>query len=63
MPSSYLSDPEHGLQQAMQMRWLADQANDTAAREDMLRVACQYDLLAERARISWSAVRSPTQAR
>jgi hypothetical protein len=50
MPSRFVNDPEHWMQRAVQMRALVDDAKDTEAKEMMLRIATDYERLAERAR-------------
>jgi hypothetical protein len=46
-----ISDPEHWRQRAAHMRLLAKDSNDLDARATMLRIADDYDRLAERAEI------------
>jgi hypothetical protein len=47
--TSFINDPEHWRQRAEEARALADQMNDEASRQTMLRIAADYDRLAERA--------------
>ena len=49
MSSSHINDPEHWRQRAQDMRKLAQDVNDSAAKQTMLRIAADYDRLAERA--------------
>jgi hypothetical protein len=49
MPASFINDPEHWRQRAEQMRALAGEVNDEQAKETMLRIAKDYERLAERA--------------
>jgi hypothetical protein len=49
VPASFINDPEHWRQRAEEARRLAEQINDSAAKETMLRVAADYDRLATRA--------------
>jgi hypothetical protein len=49
MSTSHINDPEHWRDQAGKMRQLAYVANNAQAREDMLSLARDYDLLAKRA--------------
>ena len=49
MTTSFINDPEHWGQRAEEARALADQMNDEASKQAMLRIAADYDRLAERA--------------
>jgi hypothetical protein len=49
MSGRFTSDPEHWRQRAAQMRLLAKESNDLDAKATMLRIADDYDHLAERA--------------
>jgi hypothetical protein len=49
MPTSFINDPEHWRNHAERARSLADQINDQAFKQMMLRTAADYDRLAERA--------------
>jgi hypothetical protein len=49
MPASFINDPEHWRKRAKEMRALADQVSDPEAKQTMLRIAKDYDHLAERA--------------
>ena len=47
--ASHINDPAHWRSRAEEMRALAESAKDDAAKETMLRVAKDYERLAERA--------------
>jgi hypothetical protein len=49
VPSHFINDPAHWRQRAKEARTLAEQINDQASKEAMLRIAQDYDRLAERA--------------
>ena len=49
MPASSINDPEHWRARAEEMRRLAENINDAATKEMMLRIACDYEKLAVRA--------------
>jgi hypothetical protein len=49
MPASFINDPEHWHQRAKEARTLADLMNDEDSRQAMLRIAADYERLAERA--------------
>ena len=49
MPTSFINDPEHWLDRAKEARTLGDQMNDEGAKQAMLRIAADYERLAERA--------------
>jgi hypothetical protein len=51
MSTSHINDPEHWRQRAQEMRKLAEDIKDSAARQTMLRIAADYDRLAERAEL------------
>ena len=52
MPQAhYINDPGHWLDRAEEMRELAQDVKDEAARQTMLRLAQDYDRLAERAEL------------
>jgi hypothetical protein len=50
MPARYINDPKHWEDRAEEMRTTAAGVNDLDARATMLRIADDYDKLAERAR-------------
>ena len=47
--TSFFNDPERWRNRAEKARSLADQMNDAAFKQMMLRIAADYDRLAERA--------------
>jgi hypothetical protein len=49
MPASYINDPKHWQDRACEMRALAEQMKEAETKEIMLRLAADYDKLAERA--------------
>ena len=49
MPNSFINDPEHWRQRAEEARAIADSLNDSQSKEAMLRIAKDYEHLAERA--------------
>jgi hypothetical protein len=49
MPTSSISDPKHWFDRAAEMSVLADEMQDINARAVMLRLADDYDKLADRA--------------
>jgi hypothetical protein len=49
MPTSFTNDPEHWRNRAEEARALADQMSDEASKQTMLRIAADYERLAERA--------------
>jgi hypothetical protein len=49
MPASSINDPEHWRARAEEMRRLAEDINDAATKEMMLRIARDYETLAVRA--------------
>jgi len=49
MSPGHINDPDHWRKRAAEMRALADGIKDSDARETMLRIAADYDRLAERA--------------
>jgi len=52
MPQAhYINDPGHWRDRAEEMRALAEDVTDEQARETMLRLARDYDRLAERAEL------------
>ena len=49
-PALFINDPEHWQTRAQEARKLAEQMNDGDARQAMLRIADEYEKLAQRAR-------------
>ena len=49
MPNSFIDDPRHWRGRAEEARTLADQMSDETSKQMMLRIADDYDRLAERA--------------
>jgi hypothetical protein len=49
MVISHINDPEHWHHRAEEARALADQMNDEASKQTMLRIAAEYEHLAKRA--------------
>jgi len=49
MPASFINDPEYWRERAEEMRKLADGMKHSASKETMLRIAEDYDRLAQRA--------------
>jgi hypothetical protein len=51
MSTSILDDPEHWRQRAEESRLIAEQLDDPVARAAMLRIAEDYERIAEQARV------------
>jgi len=49
MPASFINDPEHWRRRAEEARTIAEQMSDSPSKEAMLRIAKDYERLAERA--------------
>jgi hypothetical protein len=49
VPSGFINDPAHWQQRAQEMRDLAQTAADEESKRAMLRIASDYDKLAQRA--------------
>jgi hypothetical protein len=49
MPASFINDPAHWRQRAEEARAVAEQMNEPQSKEAMLRIAKDYEHLAERA--------------
>jgi hypothetical protein len=49
MVSSFITDSEHWRKRAEETRTLANQMNDETSKQTMVRIAADYDHLAERA--------------
>jgi hypothetical protein len=49
LATSFVNDPEHWRNRAEEARTLADQMSDETSKQTMLRIAADYDRLAERA--------------
>src|SRR5215831_5972866 len=50
MPASFINDPEHWRRRAEEARTIAEQMSDSPSKEAMLRIAKDYERLAERGR-------------
>jgi len=48
-PANFINDPTHWRARAEEMRTLAEHLKDDQARDTMLRLAADYDRLAQRA--------------
>lgn len=51
MADSHINDPSHWRERARAMRKLAEDMEDGEARKNLLKVAADYDRLAERAEL------------
>jgi hypothetical protein len=51
VPNSFINDPTHWLQRAAETRALAQLMTDPQSKEAMLRIAQDYEHLAERAKL------------
>jgi hypothetical protein len=51
VPNSFINDPTHWLQRAAETRALAQSMTDPQSKEAMLRIAQDYEHLAERAKL------------
>jgi len=49
MPSGFVNDSQHWRDRATEMRRIAEEASDPGAKAMMLRLADDYDVLADRA--------------
>jgi hypothetical protein len=49
MPASFINDPEHWRRRAEEARSIAEQMSDSPSKDAMLRIAKDYERLAERA--------------
>jgi hypothetical protein len=49
MPASFIDDPVHWRRRAEEARTIADQMSDSPSKDAMLRIAKDYEHLAERA--------------
>jgi len=49
MPASFINDPEHWRRRAEETRTIAEQMSDLQSKDAMLRIAKDYERLAERA--------------
>jgi len=49
MPASFINDPEHWRHRAEEIRTLADDMKDEISKQMMLRIAQDYERLAQRA--------------
>ena len=49
MPTSFINDPAHWRQRAEEARTIAEQMSDLNSKDAMLRIATDYERLAERA--------------
>jgi hypothetical protein len=64
MSAQYVSDPKHWRDRAAQMRALSGWMNDDETKMTMLKLADEYDMLAERRDARWpiwySSIKSKT---
>jgi hypothetical protein len=60
MPSSFVNKPEHWLLRAEEMRTLTEGMRDDAKKQEMLRVAKDYEKLAKRAEARLRGTRLPS---
>jgi hypothetical protein len=51
VPTSFINDPVHWIQRAAEIRALAQSMTDPQSKEAMLRIAKDYEHLAERAKL------------
>jgi len=58
MATSFINDPEHWRKRAEEARTLANQMNDETSKQTMLKIAADYDRLAERAEARAKGARS-----
>jgi hypothetical protein len=49
MPASFINDPAHWRRRAEEARTIAEQMSDSPSKDAMLRIAKDYERLAERA--------------
>jgi len=49
MPASFINDPAHWRRRAEEARAIAEQMSDSPSKDAMLRIAKDYERLAERA--------------
>jgi hypothetical protein len=59
MATASINDPEHWLQRAREARTLADQMSDEVSKETMLKIAADYEHLAERAALRTQGASPP----
>ena len=63
MAPSHINDPDHWRKRAAEMRKLASDIEDRTMKENMLRLAAEYEKLAERAVLRRSRTTEPMQPR
>ena len=63
MAPSHINDPDHWREHAAEMRKLASNIQDRTVKENMLRIAAEYEKLAERAVLRRSLTTEPMHAR
>jgi hypothetical protein len=63
MTTSFINDPKHWRDRAEEARTLAEMMNDEASKQMMLRIAADFDRLAEHATLRTGIGEAPTESR